>query len=151
MAGGILGGFFSDWLLRRTGNRRLSRQGIAVVGLSLCSGLVLISGRIHDRDLALGVITLGAFAATFGGISGYTVAIEFGGQRVATVFSIMNMCGNVGAALFPIIVGTLITATGNWNLVLYLFSGILALDATIWAVLNPQRPLFPDEGVANLT
>ena len=145
MAGGILGGFFSDWLLRRTGNRRLSRQGMAVVGLSLCSGLVLISGSIEDRDLAIGVMTLGAFAGTFGGIAGYTVAVDFGGTRVATVFSIMNTCGNIGAALFPFIVGSIINLTGNWNLVLYLFAGVLALDAIIWAFLNPRRPLFQDD------
>jgi sugar phosphate permease len=145
MTGGILGGLFSDWLLRRTGNRRLSRQGIAVAGLSLCSVLVLVSAGIASREIAIGVITLGAFAATFGGVSGYTVAIEFGGRRVATIFSVMNMCGNIGAAVFPAAVGTLIDATGNWNLVLYLFAGILALDAFFWTLLNPRRPLFQDD------
>jgi nitrate/nitrite transporter NarK len=144
LAGGILGGLFSDLLLRRTGNRRLSRQGIAVAGLSLCSALVLISTGITSREVAIGVITLGAFAATFGGISGYTVAIEFGGRRVATIFSVMNMCGNIGAAVFPAAVGTLIDTTGDWDLVLYLFAGILALDALFWALLNPRRPLFQD-------
>jgi sugar phosphate permease len=145
MAGGILGGQFSDWLLRRTGNRRLSRQGITIAGLSLCSALVLISAAITRREVAISVITLGAFAATFGGISGYTVAIEFGGRRVATIFSVMNMCGNIGAALFPAVVGTLIDTTGDWNLVLYLFAAILALDALFWALLNPRRPLFQDD------
>jgi predicted MFS family arabinose efflux permease len=145
MTGGILGGLFSDWLLRRTGNRRLSRQGIAVVGLSLCSVLVVISAGISNREVAIGVIALGAFAATFGGVSGYTVTIEFGGRRVATIFSVMNACGNVGAALFPAVVGTLINTTGDWNLVLYLFAGILALDAIFWALLNPRRPLFQDD------
>src|SRR5262245_11654795 len=144
MAGGLLGGLSSDWLLRRTGNRRLSRQGIAAAGLSLCSVLVLISVALHSREVAVGVITLGAFAAAFGGVSGYTVAIEFVGRRVATIFSVMNMSGNLGAALFPTVVGTLLHATGDWNLVLYLFAGILALDAFLWALLNPRRPLFQD-------
>jgi MFS family permease len=145
MAGGLLGGLSSDWLLRRTGNRRLSRQGIAVAGLSLCSVLVLISVALHSREVAVGVITLGAFAAAFGGVSGYTVAIEFGGRRVATIFSVMNMGGNLGAALFPAVVGTLLHTTGDWNLVLYLFVGILALDALLWALLNPRHPLFQDD------
>jgi sugar phosphate permease len=144
MAGGILGGLASDWLLRRTGNRRLSRQGLAVAGLSLCSVLVLISAGITSRDVATGVLALGALAAAFGGVSGYTVAIEFGGKRVATVFAVMNMCGNLGAALFPAAVGTLLEATGDWDVVLYLFAGILALDAILWALLNPRHPLFQD-------
>jgi MFS family permease len=145
MAGGILGGLASDWLLRRTGNRRLSRQGLAVAGLSLCSVLVLLSTSITSREAATGVLTLGAFAAAFGGVSGYTVAIEFGGKRVATIFSVMNTCGNIGAALFPAAVGTLLDTTGDWDLVLYLFAGVLALDAILWALLNPRRPLFQDD------
>ena len=144
MAGGILGGLASDWVLRRTGSRRLSRQALAVAGLSLCSALVLTSAGITSREVATGVLTLGAFAGAFGGVSGYTVAIEFGGKRVATIFSVMNMCGNIGAALFPAVVGTLLDATGDWDFVLYLFAGVLALDATLWALLNPRRPLFQD-------
>jgi sugar phosphate permease len=142
VAGGVLGGLASDGLLRRTGNRR---QGLAVAGLSLCSVLVPISAEITSREVAAGVLTLGAFAAAFGGVSGYTVAIEFGGKRVATVFSVMNTCGNTGAALFPAAVGTLLDATGDWDPVLYLFAGVLALDAILWALLNPRHPLFRDD------
>jgi sugar phosphate permease len=152
MLGGILGGFVSDWLLVRTGNRRLSRQGIAVVGLSICCVLVLASNEIDDTKVAIGMIALGTFAATFGGISGYTVAIDFGGRRVATIFSIMNMCGNIGAAIFPFIVGKLLTgpagtpgSASDWDVVIYLFAGILAIDAIIWALLNPKGTLFRDE------
>ena len=131
--------------MRRTGNRRLSRQGLAVAGLSLCSVLVLISAGITSREVATGILTLDAFAAAFSGVSGYTVAIEFGGKRVATIFSVMNMCGNIGAALFPFVVGMLVKTTGNWTQVLQLFVCILALDAVIWALLNPRRPLFQDD------
>jgi MFS family permease len=105
---------------------------------------VLISAGIASREVATGVLTLGAFAGAFGGVSGYTVAIEFGGKRVATVFSVMNMCGNIGGALFPAAVGTLLDAKGDWDLVLYLFAGVLALDAILWALLNPRHPLFQD-------
>jgi sugar phosphate permease len=151
MLGGILGGFVSDWLLVRTGNRRLSRQGIAVVGLSICCVLVLASNEVGDTNVAIGMIALGTFAATFGGISGYTVAIEFGGRRVATIFSVMNMCGNIGAAIFPYVVGRLLTgpagtpgSASDWDVVIYLFAGILAIDAIIWALLNPRGTLFRD-------
>jgi nitrate/nitrite transporter NarK len=57
----------------------------------------------------------------------------------------MNMCGNVGAAVFPAAVGTLLAATGDWNHVLHLFAGVLALDALLWALLDPRRPLFQDD------
>ena len=143
--GSLTGGFVSDWMLRKTGNSRLSRQGIAVVGMASCAVLIVASSFVADVRGAIALIALGAFCATFGGVSGYTVAIQFGGKQVATVFSVMNMCGNIGAAIFPLTAGWLATRTGNWNLMLFLFAGIMAVDAICWAFLNPQGTLFGDD------
>ena len=140
--GSLSGGFVSDWLLERTGNTRLSRQGIAVLGMGICSLLIVASYFVADVNSSIALISLGAFCATFGGVSGYTVAIGFGGRHVATVFSAMNMCGNIGAALFPVTAGWLVARSGNWNLILFLFAGIMAVDAVCWAVLNPRGTLF---------
>jgi MFS family permease len=145
VVGSLTGGFFSDWLLLKTGNKRLSRQGIAVVGMGLCSLLIVASYFVSDIQQSIALITLGAFCATFGGVSGYTVAISFGGGQVATVFSTMNMFGNLGAALFPLTAGWLVAQTGNWNLILFLFASVMAIDALCWAFLNPQGTLFGDE------
>lgn len=142
--GSLSGGFCSDWLLQRTGHKRLSRQGIAVVGMASCAALITASYLIADTRTSIAVIAVGAFCATFGGVSGYTVAIDYGGRHVATVFSTMNMCGNFGATLFPITAGWLVAATGNWNLILFFFAGIMAIDAVCWAALNPQGTLFGD-------
>lgn len=143
--GSLTGGFFSDWLLKKTGSQRLSRQGIAVAGMSGCAVLIVLSYFAKDVNQSIGLITLGAFCATFGGVSGYTVAIRYGGKNVATVFSTMNMFGNIGAAMFPLTAGWLVAKTGNWNLILFLFAGVMAIDAVCWALLNPQGTLFGDE------
>ncbi|MCA8984325.1 MAG: MFS transporter [Planctomycetaceae bacterium] len=143
--GSLLGGFASDWLLIRTGNARLSRQGIAVAGMSLCSLLMIASFFVADVRGSVALIAVGAFCATFGGVSGYTVAIAFGGRHVATVFATMNMCGNLGASAFPAAAGWLVANTGNWNLLLFFFAGIMAVDAVCWAVLNPKGTLMGDE------
>lgn len=142
--GSLTGGFFSDWLLKRTGNPRLSRQGIAVLGMGLCSLLIVASYFVRDVNSSIALISLGAFCATFGGVSGYTVAISYGGRHVATVFSTMNMFGNMGAALFPVTAGWLVARTNNWNLILFLFAAVMAIDAMCWALLNPQGTLFGD-------
>jgi MFS family permease len=140
--GSVAGGVVSDWLFARTGNKRLSRQGIAVAGMGCCALLITASAAVADTNMSIAIISLGAFCATFGGVSGYTVAIEFGGKQAGTVFSTMNMCGNIGAMLFPITAGWMVDQTGNWNLILYFFAAIMAVDAVCWAILNPKEPLF---------
>lgn len=142
--GALSGGFASDKLLSLTGSRRLSRQGIAVAGMTACAALIVCAYFVADRNLAVLVISAGAFCGTFGGVSGYTVAMDLGGRRVATVFSVMNMCGNFGATLFPLAIGWLVERTGNWDLVLFIFAGIFAVDAVCWALLNPKGPLFEE-------
>jgi nitrate/nitrite transporter NarK len=72
------------------------------------------------------------------------VAISFGGSQVATVFGTMNMCGNLGAALFPLSAGWLVNFSGNWNLMLFFFAAIMAIDAICWALLNPRGTLTGD-------
>lgn len=145
MFGAMCGGYSSDWILRTTGNRRLARQGVAVVGMVLCAGMTVAAYFIHDPFVAVLCIAVGVFWGVFGGVSGYSVAIEFGGKSVATVFATMNMCGNVGSALFPMLVGWYVGGGGDWNLVLLFFAVLFAIDALLWAVLNPKRPLFEDD------
>jgi MFS family permease len=142
--GSIVGGLVSDRVLVLTGNPRLSRQGLAVLGMSACSLLIFTSHFVQNTTLAIAIISAGTFCATFGGVSGYTVAIELGGRRSATVFSVMNMCGNFGTMLFPVTIGWIRSTTGNWDLALFIFAGIFAVDAVCWALLNPKGPLFPE-------
>lgn len=144
MLGGVCGGFFSDWLLRRTGMRRLSRQGIAVAGMTTAAVLVGATYLIADNSLAIVLFGSGAFIATFGGVSGYTVAIELGGTRIGTVFSMMNMCGNFGGAIVNFAAGSLTQRTGSWHPALFVVVGVFLIDAICWGLLNPPGPLFEE-------
>jgi MFS family permease len=145
VVGAVLGGFGSDKVLSLTGSRRLSRQGIAVAGMAACAALIVCADLIPNVTLSVSVIGVAAFCASFGGVSGYVVAMDLGGRRVATVFSIMNTCGNIGAAVFPVVVGWFVQRSGNWNMMLFVFAGIFVVDAVCWAVLNPKQPLFPED------
>lgn len=142
MTGGILGGFFSDWLFRQTGNRRLSRQGMAFFGMTTAGAFVLATHFIDNNLTAVIVFAVGAFIASFGGVSGYTVAIEFGGTRIGIVFSMMNMAGNFGGAIVNYLAGALKQRTESWDSALFLVAVVFGVDAVCWALLNPRRPLF---------
>lgn len=107
--GSPTGGAMSDWLLRRTGNRRLSRSWFAAAAMLICGLLVLVSMPIANPWLAVLLISGGSFFATFGGPCAYTATIDLGGKHTPMVFSTMNMAGNFGAFLFPIVVPWLLS------------------------------------------
>lgn len=143
--GSLTGGVASDWLLRTTGKRWLARQGLAVSGMLCCSTLIVLSIFAVNTQLSIALISMGVFCATFGGVSGYTVAIELGGRQTATVFSLMNMFGNFGSMLFPVTASWLVTHFHNWDVMLFYFAGMMVVDALCWAFLKPRGSLFPDQ------
>jgi len=138
MLGAICGGYASDWLLVRTGSKRVARQSLAAVAMATCAVLIVASFFVRDIAAAITLISLGAFVACFGGVAGYTVAIDYGGDRVGMVFGAMNMAGAFGAMLFPVTVGWLVAATGTWNTALFAFAGLMTVDAVLWTLLNPK-------------
>lgn len=144
MFGGLLGGVFSDWVLRRTGSARLARQGMAVGAMAVCATVATVAYFVAHPWAVTGLLCVAGFFGLAGGVSGYAVAIAYGGRRVATVFGTMNMCGNIGAGLFPYVVGELVARTGDWNYAMLLFAGLFAADGVIWAILNPRGTLYPE-------
>lgn len=143
--GGVTGGLVSDWLFRRTGNSRLARQGMTIVALLVCTGVTAAAYFVADPHVAVLLISIGTFCGMASGVSAYTLAISYGGKRVATVFATMNMSGNLGATLFPVAVSWITTNTGNWNYALLLFVSLFGVAAACWMLLNPKGTLFAEE------
>ena len=144
MFGGLTGGTLSAALLKWTGNPRLSRQGLSAFAMTLGATFTFAASFAADLELAVALLSVGAFWGYACGVGGYSVAIEYGGKRVATVFATMNMCGNIGAGLFPFVVGWIVNVRHDWNLALQLVAALYATDAVIWCVLNPKGTLFEE-------
>ncbi len=134
--GSILGGMLSDHLTVRLGRPRLGRQYLALGGLAACALLSLVAYAIASAVTASVVISLGMFFSSFAGTCAYVVAIDKGGRQTATVFSTMNMAGNMGAFLLPYLLPHFVAAT-SWNMVLPLFAAIHALAALSWLMVDP--------------
>jgi len=148
VAASLTGGLVSDALFRRTRNLTLARSGLACFCLAVCALLVFSAFFVGNPLVATIVIGAGAF---FGGIAGpcaYASTMDIGGRHVAPVFSTMNMIGNFGAGLLPLVAPrfrhwvaqtpwVLDLAGGNsWNAVLILFGSMYFLAALCWATLR---------------
>ena len=143
VGGGVVGGLVVDWVYKTTGSRRASRQGTAIVAMLMCAAFIFAAYFVRDALPAVGLISAGSFFAALGGSCGYTVTIDKAGPHVAPVFGAMNMSGNFGAALCPIVVGVFFAATSDRSLVLLFFVGIYVAAAVCWALLNPSGLLVP--------
>lgn len=142
--GSMLGGGFTDWVYQRTGSVRIARQGVGAGSVLLCGLLILPSYFVDQPTLAVALISAGSFCAAFAGPCAYAISIDMGGRHVTTVFSFMNMCGNVGAAIFPVVV-PMVTAAGGWGSVLFMFAGIYVAASLCWIFFDARKPIVPED------
>lgn len=142
VAGGFSGGLISDALLRRTQSRRIARQGMAMAALLLCALLIFAAWTVSDPVLAVLVISAGMYCAGVVNPCYSATLMTCGGTHAGTVSAVTNMCGNFGAASFPILVPWLIAHAGGWNAVLAGFGSLYVLAAAFWLVLQSERSLF---------
>jgi len=136
--GSLAGGAVSDLVLRRTGSVRLARQGLAITALSCCAALTFTACFCSSVSLIVLIISAGTFCAAVGNPCSCAITMNMGGHHVAPVMSMMNMSGNLGAALFPLAVPWLQSATGSWDAVLLGFAGLYVAGALCWAMLKVE-------------
>ncbi|MES2790211.1 MAG: MFS transporter [Planctomycetota bacterium] len=148
LLGALFGGTISDWILQRTGSARWARQGVAIASMVSCAACITASYALPGNDrlvaiLSMSLMTLGTFFAGVGGPAGYTVTMDISGKSVAIVFGFMNMAGNFGAALFPLLVPLLLgPSKDQWGQVIFVVVGLYLGAAVFWSLINPHRTVF---------
>ena len=148
VAGSMLGGALVDWLWRRTGSLRISRQWTAVVALTACAVCIGAAYFVSNVYGAVCLISMGTFCGTLAGPPASATTIDKAGDHTEQIYGMMNMAGNLGAAVCPLAIGYLVKATGNWDLVLLVFVGIYATAALCWVFLDPRGQVATEEHVA---
>ena len=68
---------------------------------------------------------------------------DFGGKYVSSVLGFANMCGNLGAALFAVVIGYLADAD-LWPIVFMISSGSFLVVAFCWFFVDPTHQLVPE-------
>jgi sugar phosphate permease len=136
--GDTVGGLATDWLLHKTGNTKLARRSVAIVGLLGCVCFIVPAALTEDAYTAVYCLTGAMFflECTIG--PSWAVPMDVGGKCSGTVSGMMNMAGNIGGALSPIVFGVL-AQFGSWQAPFIVAAGLLILGAAVWAFwLDPD-------------
>jgi len=51
----------------------------------------------------------------------------------------MNMVGNIGGTIAPIVVGYAVERMGSWDIPFYVTAGVLTIGAVMWLLIDPER------------
>lgn len=124
VVGDALGGFVSDWLLRRTGSLLVARRNLVIFGMAgslLCSLPILFTA----DPVAAALCLSGTFffaELTIGPM--WAIPMDIAPHHAGTASGLMNTGSALAAILSPMVFGWVIDATGNWTLP---FLGTMAL------------------------
>jgi MFS family permease len=94
----LCGGWFTDWFIRRTGNRKWGRRSLGILGHGLCAvcySACLFTPNVFTFFLA---ISLAAFFNDLTMASAWACCQDIGKRYAAIVAGCMNTVGNLGGA-----------------------------------------------------
>jgi MFS family permease len=143
--GDTVGGLATDWILRKTANTRLARRAVAIVGMLGCAIFIVPAALTANAYTAVWCLTAAMFflECTIG--PSWAVPMDTGGKYSGTVSGMMNMAGNIGGALSPLVFGVL-AQFGSWEAPFVLAALLLVIGAAVWAFwLDPERSVVEQE------
>ncbi|ACA17813.1 major facilitator superfamily MFS_1 [Methylobacterium sp. 4-46] len=139
VVGDTLGGVLSDHILQRTGNLKLARLSIILLGmLGAAASLV---GVFFTRDLTAIAVLLSAgfffLELVIGPI--WSVPMDIAPQYSGTASGLMNTGSAVAAIVSPLAFGWIVDLTGNWILPFAGSIGLLLAGAALAFTMHPER------------
>ena len=142
IVGTMAGGFIVDWLLRLTGSKWISRSGVAMTALGLCSLVTLSASWTRSPYQLVAAVAVGAVFSGGGNPAAWAATMDVAGTLTAEVMGIMNMAGTLGGLITPTVLGYMIEnierTNGDWNTVIYLSAGIYLAGSLSWLAVDPN-------------
>jgi len=144
--GGVLTGFVSDWLLKRTQSLTIARKVPITIGLLLTS--VMIGCNYVDTDwIVVALMSLAFFGKGFGSLGWTVVADTAPKSMIGLTGGVFNAIGNTAGITTPVVIGYILATTGSFHqaLVFVGLHGVVAV-ASYWLLVGrierfePQRP-----------
>ena len=138
----IFSGWFAGWLVRRGFALARVRRSLAQFGYWGAAIMLLLSPRIADPVWAMVAMGLASFSLDLALPVCWRTAMDVGGKYAGTISGTMNMAGQIGGALGPIVVGYILQYMNhNWTLTFAISAAIYALGGLCWIWIDPVTPV----------
>ncbi len=112
--GGILGGLFSDGMLKNGRSLSMSRKVPIVAGMLLSVSMVLCNF-VAAEWMVVVIMSLAFFGKGVGAL-GWAVVADTSPKEIAGLSGgLFNMCGNITTITTPLIIGYIVQLTGSYK------------------------------------
>jgi MFS transporter, ACS family, glucarate transporter len=112
--GGVLGGYGSDWLLKRTGSLTIARKTPLLIGMLLAT-LIIACVYIEQQWLVVTVMAIAFFGKGIASLGWPVISDVSPKQLVGLTGGVFNMFGNCAGIVTPLVIGYLVAASGSFD------------------------------------
>ncbi|HBV8968322.1 TPA: MFS transporter [Klebsiella oxytoca] len=125
----FFGGWVSDKILKKTCSVNISRKLPIISGL-LLSSCIIIANRVESNTAVIIIMSIAFFGQGMVGL-GWTLISDIAPKNMGGLTGgIFNFCANMASIITPLIIGVIISMTGNFFYAL-IYIGLTALIGVI--------------------
>jgi sugar phosphate permease len=137
-AGDLLGGWVSDIILKRTGNLKLARRSVALVGFVLAMIAMIPATLTGDAILCVLLSCVAVFGIELTVGVSWAIPLDIGGDFAGSVSAVMNTCGNIGGAISPALLAYLVRDFG-WEMPFLVTSAMCIAAALLFLKIDATQ------------
>ena len=143
--GCMLSGMIAPKITQRTGSTAKTRRLLAYIGFIGASSLLFLSSQFENPVMAMVAMGFASFSNDLVMPGAWGACMDVGGKLAGTLSGTMNMMGNLGGALSPVVIGYVLELThNNWQIPFYVSCAIYLMGVFCWMALDPVTPLDRD-------
>ncbi len=140
--GSFVCGQSSKFVAHKLGGLDKQRRLMSVTGFFGASILIFTATLFHTPLPAMLAIGFASFFNDLAMPPSWGAAMDLGGRYAGTLAGAMNMTGNIGGSLAPLVIAQILKHTNNnWDVPFYLASAVYLTGAFLWMGLDPVTPL----------
>lgn len=141
VVGDTLGGIVSDAVFRRTGNLKLARRIMLVVGLGGALVFIMPVVYTHSPLLAVAFLSASFFFLELTNAVLWSLPLDIAGAYAGTAGGMMNTGFGVAGMISPVAFGYLIQSTGSYEVPFAISALLLAVGVVAALFIDPTRKL----------
>jgi len=139
--GDLCGGGVSDWILRRSGNLKMSRRVVSLSGFLLAAVMIPLACSSADPWVSVGYFCGAVFGLELTVGVSWAMTLDLGGDFAGSVSAVMNTLGNIGAAAAAAVTGYLATTFG-WSFAFLVIAGLALVAAGLCTLVDASRKVY---------
>ncbi|HYQ55277.1 MAG TPA: MFS transporter [Pseudomonas sp.] len=138
--GGILGGFISDWLIRRGVHPSKARKTPFVIGMALSTVLVL-ANYVDGNAAVIALMTLAFFGKGLAAVGWAVLSDVAPKTMVGLCGGVFNGIGNIAGIVTPLVIGYVVASTSSFHNALWFVAahGVLGIFAYLLLARRFER------------